>query len=87
MRIVKLMALGAALALPLAAPALADRPPTAEELTRIEAKLQELGYVRWEEIEWDDDGYWEVDDAVDASGREHDLKLHPETLEIIERDD
>jgi hypothetical protein len=87
LRIGKLLALGAILALPLSPAALADRPPIAEELARIEAKLTELGYTSWEEIEWDDDGYWEVDDAIDASGREFDLKLHPDTLEVIERDD
>ncbi len=69
-----------------AGPALADdRPPTAEERQRIEAKLTDLGYTSWEEIEWDDDGYWEVDDAIGPDGK-YELKLHLDTLEVIEQD-
>lgn len=73
----------------LANPALADdRPPSAEERQRIEAKLTDLGYTSWEEIKWDDDGYWEVDDAIGSDGK-YELKLDLETLEVIreERDD
>jgi hypothetical protein len=76
----------AALALPLSAsPALADREPTPEERTRIEAALREQGFVEWEEIELDD-GMWEVDDARSAAGEEFDLKLDPTTLRIVARD-
>jgi hypothetical protein len=67
-------------------PALADRAPTADELARLEEVLHAAGYRSWEEIEWDDDGHWEVDDAVDADGREWDLKLDADYA-IIERDD
>ncbi|MEM7223197.1 MAG: PepSY domain-containing protein [Pseudomonadota bacterium] len=65
-----------------------DRPPTPEELVEIEKSLRAAGYVTWEEIELDD-GLWEVDDAMkDGDNREFDLKLHPQTYEIIvERED
>jgi hypothetical protein len=82
--VIKPLTLIAALAL-FAGPALADRPPTAEERERIEAQLGGLGFTSWEEIEWDD-GYWEVDDAIGPDGVEYDLKLHPETLEIVEQE-
>jgi hypothetical protein len=85
MKSTRLLALIAAVGL-LAGPALADdRPPSAEERERIEAQLSSLGFASWEEIEWDD-GYWEVDDAIGPDGREYDLKLHPETLEIVEQE-
>lgn len=70
-------------------PALADRDPTPEERERIEAALRAEGFVRWDDIELEDDGpapHWEVDDAVGADGREYDLKLDVDTLAIIERD-
>jgi len=70
-----------------AVPALADRPPTEDERAAIIEKLRTEGFVSWEEIELDDDGpYWDVDDARTADGKRYDLKLHPETLEILERD-
>jgi hypothetical protein len=73
----------------LANPALADDgPPSAEEHQRIEAKLADLGFTSWQEIKWDDDGYWEIDDAIGSDGK-YELKLHLDTLEVInqERDD
>lgn len=79
----------AALALT-ATPALADRPPNAEELQKITAALKAAGYVSWEEIELDDDGpYWDIDDARKADGSKWDVKLRPTTLGILkaERDD
>jgi hypothetical protein len=69
----------------LAGPALADRAPTPEERTAIEAKLTALGFVAWDEIELDD-GTWEVDDARTADGQEYDLDLAPGTLEVIRQD-
>jgi hypothetical protein len=84
----RLHALLAASALALApiAAAADDRPPTPEERAQIEEVLRAEGFTSWEEIEWDDDGYWEVDDAVAADGQEYDLKLDAE-FNIIERDD
>jgi hypothetical protein len=62
-----------------------DRPPTEEERAQIEEVLRAEGFTSWDEIEWDDDGYWEVDDAVAADGAEWDLKLDAE-FTIIERE-
>lgn len=67
-------------------PALADdRPPTLEEREAIQAVLIAEGFTSWSEIEWDDDGYWEVDDAIGPDGHEYDLKLDA-GLTIIERE-
>ncbi len=71
----------------LAAPmthALADRAPTAEERSRIEAALRAEGFARWSGIERDDER-WEVDDAVAADGAKYDLKLD-DSYKIIKRD-
>ena len=68
------------------APVFADRAPTAEERVRIEAALRQQGFVRWDNIEFDEDEQaWEIDDAVGPDGREYDLKLDPNNLSIIER--
>ena len=72
----------------MATPALAqdaDRPPTATEREAIERVLRADGFVRWDDIELDD-GIWEVDDARTSDGREYDLKLRPQTYEIIRRE-
>jgi hypothetical protein len=80
-----ILAAGLAAAL-FAAPALADdRPPTPEERARIEGVLATEGFTSWDEIEWDDDGHWEVDDAVGPDGRQYDLKLDASFV-IISRD-
>jgi len=65
-----------------------DRQPTAEERMKIETSLRNAGYAIWEEIELDD-GFWEVDDARKQDDpREFDLKLDPQTMEIVsERED
>ena len=76
----------AALVALLPAAAFADRPPTPEERTAIEAVLKGAGYTSWEEIELDDDGHWEVDDAVGANGKDYDLKLD-RSYRIIDVDD
>ena len=47
--------------------------------------LRNEGFTRWGKIELDDD-VWEVDDAYAADGRKYDLKLEPDTLEIIARE-
>lgn len=76
-----------ALAGGLTTPALSqdDRPPTAQERAAIERVLRAEGFVSWDEIELDD-GVWEVEDARTSDGREYDLKLRPQSLEIIKRD-
>jgi hypothetical protein len=64
-----------------------DRPPTAEERTRIEAALRADGYTSWGSIELDDNRVWEVDDAIDVENREWDLELDMETLTVTKQDD
>ena len=62
-----------------------DRAPTPAERTAIEAVLRAEGFVAWDDVELDD-GVWEIEDARTAAGREYDLKLSVQPLEIIERD-
>lgn len=66
------------------APALADRPPTPDERVKIEGALKDAGFTTWKSIELDD-GRWEVDDAIGTDGQKYDLKLSPQSLEIISR--
>ena len=68
-----------------ATPAFADRPPTADELTKIEAQLRSLGFKSWGKIELDDKK-WEVDDAVDQAGLKFDLKLDPNSLSVVKQE-
>jgi hypothetical protein len=49
--------------------------------------LRNEGFTRWGKIELDDDDdLWEVDDAYASDGHKYDLRLHPDTLEIIARE-
>ena len=64
--------------------AFADRAPTKEELTKIESVLKGAGFTAWDEIELEDSGKLEVDDAVGADGKKYDLKLD-QSFTIIER--
>jgi hypothetical protein len=67
--------------------ALADRPPSPEERSSIEAMLRNEGFSNWGKIELnEDDEVLEVDDAYASDGRKYDLKLDPDTLAIIEPD-
>jgi Peptidase propeptide and YPEB domain len=71
-----------------AAPAMADRAPTAEERVTLEQVLRASGFVSWEEIELDDDGpFWEVDDARTAnpSDGKFDIKIDPNSMKIVKR--
>lgn len=82
--------IAAATALVLATPAIAaDRPATEAEATNIARVLNASGFVTWDDIDWDEDGYWEVDDAERADGTQWDLRLAAETFEILRsrRDD
>ena len=66
---------------------LADRAPSPEERSRIETMLRTEGFTRWGKIELDDDDdVWEIDDAHASDGHRYDLRLHPDTLEIITRE-
>jgi hypothetical protein len=63
---------------------LADRPPSAEERSRIETMLRNEGFTDWGKIELnEDDDFWEVEDAYASDGRKYDLKLHLEMLTIL----
>ena len=73
-----------ALGLALTGSASADRAPTPEEQTRIEAVLKQEGFTKWKKIEVEDDEI-EVDDAIDANGKQFDLKLDPKTLAVVKR--
>lgn len=85
-RFTKMLVLSAVLASIALTQALSDRKPTLEERSRIEIKLRELGYTSWDEIEFDEErSVWEVDDARVAAGRDYDLKLNPQTLDVISR--
>jgi hypothetical protein len=67
--------------------ALAERAHSPEERFRIETVLRNEGFTRWGKIELDDDdGVWEIDDAHASDGHRYDLRLHPDTLEIITRE-
>lgn len=68
----------------LAGPALADQKLPPEQQTKVEDLLKKEGFTKWKEIELDD-GMIEVDDAIDADGKQFDLKLDPNTLEIVKR--
>jgi hypothetical protein len=66
---------------------LADRPPSPQERSRIETMLRNEGFIRWGKIEFDDEeDIWEVDNAHASDGHRYDLRLHPDTLEIITRE-
>lgn len=73
-----------ALGLALTGSASADRAPTPEEQTRIEAVLKQEGFTKWKKIEVEDDEI-EVDDAIDANGKQFDLELDPKTFAIVKR--
>ncbi len=64
--------------------ALADRSPTNEERTKIDNVLRAEGFTSWQKIELEDNGKWEVDDAIGADGRQYDIKLDQQ-FRIIER--
>ncbi|MGX5777313.1 PepSY domain-containing protein [Methylorubrum zatmanii] len=74
-------ALGLAL---LGGPALADEKLPPDQQAKVEDILKKEGFTKWKEIELDD-GMIEVDDAIDANGKQFDLKLDPKTLEIVKR--
>ena len=66
---------------------LADRPPSPDERSSVEAMLRNEGFSNWGKIELDDDNdVWEIDDAHASDGHRYDLRLHPDTLAIITRE-
>lgn len=74
-------ALGLAL---LSGPVLADEKLPPDQQAKVEDILKKEGFTKWKEIELDD-GMIEVDDAIDANGKQFDLKLDPKTMEITKR--
>lgn len=64
-----------------------DRPANAQERAAIEEVLRAAGYTSWDEIEWDDDNYWEVDDARGADNREFEVKLDKDLTIISTKPD
>ncbi len=68
----------------LTGPTLADEKLPPDQQAKVEDILKKEGFAKWDEIELDD-GMIEVDDAVDANGKQFDLKLDPKTLEIVKR--
>lgn len=78
----------AAAVLALAAPAAAfadDRKPEGEELAAITEALNAQGYSSWDEIEWSH-GKWDVNDAEYSDGKDYDLLLDPDTLQVVEKE-
>jgi hypothetical protein len=57
--------------------ALAAPPANSKPLSEIVKMLEDTGNVAYfEEIEWDDDGYWEIE-YKDKQGREIEIKVDP----------
>jgi hypothetical protein len=81
-----LAALAAAFAAVPLSGALADREPDPREAAIIADVLLANGFDSWGRIEWDDDGVWEVDEAVGPDGRRHDVTLDA-AFYIMEVDD
>ena len=68
----------AACVLAVALPAAADAPPSdALPLSQILQALEQQGDVAYfEDVDWDDDGYWEIE-YVDRNGSEVEIEVDP----------
>ena len=68
----------AACVLAVALPAAADAPPPdALPLSQILQALEQQGDVAYfEDVDWDDDGYWEIE-YVDRNGSEVEIEVDP----------
>ncbi|AYO85705.1 PepSY domain-containing protein [Methylobacterium brachiatum] len=73
------------LAVGLTSVARADEKLPPDQQAKVEAMLRQEGFTKWKEIELDD-GMIEVDDAIDANGKQFDLKLDPKTLAVVKRE-
>jgi len=69
-----------------AADAQAGPPPSAEEKAQIENSLKTDGFTSWGKIELDDDGHWEVDDAVGADGKRYDVDVGKSDYKILKKE-
>ncbi|WP_019905137.1 PepSY domain-containing protein [Methylobacterium sp. 77] len=74
-----------ALGFALTGTAFADRAPTPDELTKIEATLKKEGFTKWGKIEVEEHEI-DVDNAIDANGKQFDLELDPKTYAITSRE-
>jgi hypothetical protein len=85
-RSTSLVGMAGALAVALAPPAFAepDRNGTADELSRVSAKLEAAGYTDVHDLELDD-GRFEVD-ARNAKGQAVDLELDESTFVVLYED-
>jgi len=83
----RLTTIALALALPLAVctGAMADQKLAPDQQAKVEDMLKKEGFTKWKKIEMED-GMIEVDDAVDAKGKEFDLKLDPNSLAVVKRE-
>ena len=59
---------------------------TAPDKAKVEAALKAQGFTSWKSIELDE-GIWDVEDAVDSTGKKFDLKLDPKTLKIVKKEE
>ena len=74
-----------ALGFALTGTAFADRAPTPEERTKIEATLKKEGFTKWGKIEVEEHEI-DVDDAIDANGKQFDLELDLKSYAITTRE-
>lgn len=66
----------------LAAPALAQPPADAKPLSEVLATLEQSENVSWfDEVDWDDDGYWEIEYRRQDGGSVE-IKVDPISGEI-----
>ena len=66
----------------LATPALAQPPADAKPLSEVLAALEQSENVAWfDEIDWDDDGYWEIEKRRQGGGSVE-IKVDPVSGEI-----
>jgi uncharacterized iron-regulated membrane protein len=75
----RLTAVAVAAVAAIAGPALADRAPpqNAMPLSQVLQALEQQGQVaHFKEVEWDDDGYWEIEYAL-RSGGTAEVKVDP----------
>lgn len=73
------------LATSFASPAFADRQANKAERQQVSKVLRAHGFVSWGKIERDD-GKWEVDNAVTASGKVYDIDIRGGRIVEWDRD-
>ncbi len=78
--------LAAAMVVVLAQPAWADRPPSdALPLSQVLRMLEDQhGVAFFDEVEWDNDGYWEID-YIARDGARREIRVDPRTGQELAR--